>query len=76
MGKKLHMAHLPARKEVLHAFSSHEKIKKVFGHRAPVDLEKGIERMAKWALSVGPRQTTEFKDIEVYKNLPPAWTRK
>jgi len=76
MGKKLHVSHLPARKEVLHAFSSHEKIKKVFGQRPPVALEEGIDRMAKWALSVGPRKTTEFKDIEVYKNLPPAWTRK
>ena len=76
MGKKAEMNYLPARKEVLHAFSSHEKVKKVFASKDPIGLEEGIRRMAKWALSVGPRNTVEFKDIELEKNLPPTWSKR
>ncbi|HTR80548.1 MAG TPA: NAD-dependent epimerase/dehydratase family protein [Bacteroidota bacterium] len=76
MNKKAEITYLPARQEVLHAFSSHDKLRKVFGERRPVTLENGIERMAKWALSIGPRKTIEFKDIELENNLPSAWVKR
>ena len=75
MGKELHLSHLPARNEVLHAFSSHEKVARVFGHRPQVDLEEGVRRMAAWARSIGPRKTVDFGSIEISRNLPPAWTK-
>ena len=65
--------HLPARNEVVHAFSSHEKVNACFGSRASVTLRDGINRMASWAKERGPMAPVVFKNIEVRKNLPPSW---
>ena len=65
--------YLPARNEVKHAYSNHSKAKQVFGRQATVSLEEGIARMAAWARQVGARQSQEFKDIEIRRNLPPSW---
>jgi UDP-glucose 4-epimerase len=67
---------LEARKEVLHAFSDHAKVNRVFGAGAAVGLEEGIARMAAWAKKVGARQSREFGAIEVERNLPAGWTKK
>ena len=69
----VNIRHLEARKEVLHAFSSHELIDSVFGRRGAVSLEAGIRCMADWAKSVGPRQACAFGEIEVRRNLPGVW---
>jgi hypothetical protein len=29
--------------------------------------------MAKWVKQVGPKPSKDFGDIEIEKNLPPAW---
>jgi UDP-glucose 4-epimerase len=73
LGKKCQKVYLEARKEVVHAFSSHEKVEKFFGVRAGTTLKEGVNRMAGWALKVGPRQSREFGEIEIVKNLPPSW---
>ncbi len=67
--------YLPARKEVIHAFSSHELIRRVFNPPTPVPLEVGIRRMAQWVRNRGPMSPVEFENIEVTVNLPLAWTR-
>jgi UDP-glucose 4-epimerase len=67
--------HLEARNEVVHAFSDHSKAEKVFGPLAPLDLNTGIDRMAKWVKSRGPAKPVEFTNIELFKNLPPSWAR-
>jgi len=74
-GKSVQLKHLPERKEVKHAFSSHDKVQRVFGVTAQWSLEAGIERMAQWAkgLSLPPPKT--FQNIEVYKNMPPSWAK-
>ena len=64
---------VPARNEVLHAFASHEKARRVFGAAEPVPLDVGLERMAVWAREHGPRKTAAFAGIEVWKNFPRAW---
>ncbi len=64
---------LPARNEVLHAFSDHSKFYSIFGRGASTSLEAGISRMWAWAQKHGVRSTTRFKDIEVEKNLPAFW---
>ncbi len=65
-----------ARNEVQIAYSSHEKVKRVFGELIKnVPLDEGIARMAEWVkrnkINPGPR----FKNIEVSKNMPPAWQK-
>jgi UDP-glucose 4-epimerase len=65
--------HLDARKEVVHAFATHDRVREVFGLGAPVTLEDGLARMAAWAKKVGPRTSGRFGEIEVMKNLPPSW---
>ena len=67
--------HLPPRNEVVDAYSSHEKVKRVFNYDAQVDLDEGIRRMIAWARRVGPQPQTPFGAIEIERNLPPSWRR-
>ena len=73
MGVTLELHHLKARNEVVHAFASHEKIKKYFELAAPVSLEEGIHKMAIWAKKMGPRKSKPFAAIEIKENLPEGW---
>jgi UDP-glucose 4-epimerase len=65
--------YLEARKEVVHAYSDHSKADAVFGAHPQTSLREGIQRMAEWALRVGPRASQRFEGIEITRNLPPAW---
>jgi UDP-glucose 4-epimerase len=65
--------HHDARKEVLHAFSDHSKMARVFGESEQVPLPEGVRRMCAWAREHGPRTTPPFAGIEIEKNLPPSW---
>ena len=65
--------HVPERNEVKNAYSSHEKLYRVFGRHKHVDLKEGIDRMAAWAKKAGPKKSKDFDDIEIMKNLPPSW---
>jgi UDP-glucose 4-epimerase len=67
------IAHLEARNEVVHAYASHEKARRIFGDTKPVSLEQGIEQMAAWARRVGARESSTFGEIEIRKNLPKSW---
>lgn len=74
MGVEPVIKHLEARNEVIHAFSSHEKVQQVFGdlvHNIP--LEEGVAKMAAWVKTVGAHIGKPFKNIEVYKKLPSSW---
>ena len=73
MQKEVLVKHLRKREEVKHAYCTHEKFHKVFGESSQVSLPEGLGRMAAWAKSVGPRDSTLFKDIEIRKNLPEGW---
>lgn len=64
---------LPARKEVVHAFSDHAKLHSVFGREPTVSLEDGLRRMAEWTREVGVREPIRFESVEVLRNLPPSW---
>lgn len=69
--------HLSPRKEVVHAFSSHEKVHKIFSSSSPVTLKDGIQKMAHWVKAHGPMVPVEFKNnIEVTKNMPASWMKK
>ena len=75
LGVEPDIVYLPPRQEVMHAYASHEKVQKVFGDRQPIPLEVGIGHMARWAQEVGPRATSEFEGVEVWKNFPAGWGR-
>jgi UDP-glucose 4-epimerase len=67
------IAYLEARNEVTHAYSSHDKVRQVFGEQQPVELVEGVARMAAWAGKVGARQSGTFDEIEIARKLPPSW---
>jgi UDP-glucose 4-epimerase len=73
MGVEPDILHLPARNEVLNAYSSHDKVQRVFGERKLHTLEEGLIRMASWVKHHGARTSQEFDGIEVMKNFPRAW---
>ena len=73
MGGNGEVKYLDTRNEVQHAFSSHERLEKVFGYKAKMSLEEGIGKMAKWAKAVGAKRSKLFGDIEIMKNLPKSW---
>jgi UDP-glucose 4-epimerase len=75
MGAERKVTHLEPRNEVKLAFSDHSKAERVFGKREKTSLERGIGKMARWVNKHGARSSGIFKDIEIYKNLPPSWAR-
>src|SRR4051794_13839414 len=75
-GADVRLEHLPARNEVVHAFSDHSKLRRVFGPGEPVDLRTGIRRMADWARERPAPNPTAFPGaIEIEERLPPSWAR-
>ena len=73
MGVEPRVRHLPARMEVQHAHSAHDRLREVFGARAATTLDNGLEAMARWVRARGPQASTPFGAIEVTKNLPASW---
>ena len=68
------VTHLPARHEVVHAFSDHSKIQRAFELGDAVELGTGIGRMAEWVREHGPREPVAFNGaIEIPLKLPPSW---
>jgi UDP-glucose 4-epimerase len=73
MGRRVDKEHLPARNEVINAYSDHSKAKEILGYEDGIGLSGGIERMANWAKTHGARTTKAFTGIEIEKNLPASW---
>jgi UDP-glucose 4-epimerase len=71
--RSVSLRHLPARNEVVHAFSDHTRVREVFAPPPPVDLRTGIRRMAAWVKSRGPATPVRFTDIEIRDKLPAGW---
>ena len=73
MGVEPEIRHVPARQEVMHAHSSHEKLRRVFGDRPHLPLDEGLHAMAQWVRRHGARASARFEGIEIVKNLPAVW---
>ena len=73
MGKDTGITHLPARDEVLYAFSDHSKCARFFGDHPKTSLADGLRRMAEWVLEAGAREGLPFENVEILRNLPPSW---
>jgi len=74
MGRHTGITSLPPRQEVVHAFSDHSKTERFFGVRGSVSLREGLDRMAAWAWKAGARQSQDFSNIEIERNLPTFWS--
>lgn len=68
--------YLPSRFEVKHAFTSHNRVEKIFGVKAKVSLEEGVSLMAEWVKKVGAKKGKTFENIEIKKNLPLIWANR
>jgi UDP-glucose 4-epimerase len=75
MGAPPAVRHLPARKEVLHAYSRHDKVRRFFDCPPETPLEDGLRRMADWVTQAGARRSAEFTRIEIEKELPAVWKK-
>jgi len=73
MGVAPEIVHLSPRNEVWSAYSSHEKVERIFGPQAKHSLDEGLRRMAGWVREHGARESQVFGQIEVRKNFPVAW---
>lgn len=75
MGIEGELRHLPARNEVVNAYSDHSKAKKVFKIKEGTftTLEDGVRKMADWARTAGARESSRFKNIEITEKLPSVW---
>jgi UDP-glucose 4-epimerase len=69
----LHVEHLPARREVVHAFSDHQAAANAFGHLPTTRLLDGVRAMATWAQTMEPSDPVEFSAIEIGQELPKSW---
>lgn len=75
MNVDLDIEFLPARNEVVHAFSDHTRAKKAFNMTSATDLKTGIMKMVEWSKKAGPKDPKKFGKIEVDKNMPPSWKK-
>lgn len=73
MGIKSELTYLPARNEVVHAFSDHSKVKNDFNITGFVSLKDGVTKMVNWVKEHGSRETPKFDNIEVTEKLPGVW---
>lgn len=73
MGVEVNIKYLDERNEVKHAYSSHDKLHRVFPGAQSVSFDEGLRSMVEWAKRIGSRQSKPFDAIEVRKNLPPSW---
>lgn len=74
LGKRNNITYLEARNEVLHAYSDHSKIKRIFNIKKFTTLTDGVTRTVNWVKQHGARKTPLFNDIEITEKLPPIWT--
>jgi UDP-glucose 4-epimerase len=75
VGEDYPVNHLPPRNEVVNAYSSHEKVQRVFNYKPEFSLHDGIKKQADWAKKTGAKKSKEFDNIEITENLPPSWRK-
>lgn len=73
MEMKSELRYLPARNEVIHAYSDHTKSKQIFGDSANTSLQNGLIKMAAWAKKTGIKKSVKFENIEITEKLPSFW---
>ena len=61
----------PRPKEVAFAHCSADKARDILDYETSVSLDKSIEKIANWILSVGPKKFRYHLDIEIVNELTP-----
>ncbi len=74
MNAEVNIEKLPARNEVVNAYSDHSKARTIFKIISTTNLEDGIKKMVKWSKELGPMTSKKFKNIEIKINMPPSWS--
>ena len=74
--EKYPIMHLPARNEVVDAYSSHDKVRDVLGYKTNFSLQQGLKRQADWARKTGAKKSKDFDNIEITDKLPPSWIKR
>jgi UDP-glucose 4-epimerase len=72
-GERSEIRYLPARNEVVDAWSDHDKARRILSFDSPTSLEEGVARTVAWAREHGARKTPRFEGIELEKGLPSVW---
>lgn len=75
MGTNTRIKYEAARKEVIHAYAVHDKVKRAFNITKHTDIETGIKKMVDWSKKNGPMKNHRFKNIEILKNMPESWQK-
>jgi UDP-glucose 4-epimerase len=75
MGTEKNIEFLPARNEVVNAYSNHAKVRKVFGIQNETPLDEGVMKMVEWSKKIGAMDSKKFKNIELTKNMPQSWQK-
>lgn len=73
IGVEPEIIYLIARSEAKHAYSSHDKVQKIFGKRKRHELKEGLDREAERVKQHGARKSKSFDEVEVMKNFRQAW---
>jgi UDP-glucose 4-epimerase len=73
VGKNTGVVHLEPRKEAIHAFADHTKVRQLLDYEPAISLSAGLTRMAEWVMRAGPSVPGRFQAIEIQKNLPRSW---
>ena len=75
MGSELNFINLKERKEVSEVYSNPAKFEAIFKPDSYTNLDTGLTRMADWVKqqSKTSENVKNFKEIEIYKNLPESW---
>jgi UDP-glucose 4-epimerase len=73
MGLSGELRYLPARNEVMHAYSDHSKAKRIFGEGHQTTLLEGLQKMEGWAKKTGIKKSAKFENIEILEKLPSFW---
>lgn len=77
MNSKLKKEHVKSRpQEVKIAYATNDKSEKLLGYKEEHGLEEGIEKMARWAIKLGPQKPTYKVPLEITKNAPDVWLNK
>lgn len=76
--KKFRPKYLPMRpKEVIDAWCTVSKAKKILGYRTSVTLQAGVRGMIEWAKTLGPQKFAYMDNLEIVsKETPATWKNK
>ena len=63
--------------EVINAWCTADKAKKILGYKADVGLAEGVKRMVAWAKEMGPQKFRYLDNLEIVTDeTPSTWVEK